>query len=238
MKKTFLTVCTMCFAALMLTSCEWFNGHPWTPGGGGDDTPGGGGDDIVDFRLSNVVPDDIRDKMEDYMPIYNGVNPPNIDGVYLSDPMQTVYDGFGLWSPGSVVAAPMHMKFFDQDGDNMIRYRGWENGELSDQSDRVYISGKDQNFTAFFNSEAETLGVKVKMAVLISGTKTNSGISNLYYGVVALSKSQENESLMPDGTFRVFKDGDGNSPNASWPGGVRAAGEQFIKSILDTEFPE
>ena len=33
-----------------------------------------------DERIAQVIPDDIRQKMEPYIPIYDGVNPPNVEG--------------------------------------------------------------------------------------------------------------------------------------------------------------
>ncbi|MEE0689301.1 MAG: fimbrillin family protein, partial [Bacteroidaceae bacterium] len=44
-----------------------------------------------DERIAQVIPDDIRQKMEPYIPIYDGVNPPNVEGCYLLDPMVAVY---------------------------------------------------------------------------------------------------------------------------------------------------
>ena len=232
MKKTFFSVCIMCFIALMMSSCEWYwGGHPYHPyhpgegggGSGGSGGSGGDGSEVVDPRIPNVVPDDVRDKMEDYMPIYNGITPPTIAGIYLAEPMQTVYDGFGQWTPGSIEAAPMYMNFYNQNSEkNTLSFKSMEEGELTDQSDNVYISGSDNNFTVYFNSTAQSFGVTLKLAVVISGTASTSGIKNLYYGVVVLSKSENREDMLPDGSFRVFKDGDGNSPVTTWPASVRA----------------
>ena len=97
MKKKILTLSMLFMSIFAFQSCIWW----WGPGrpigpigpGGGEGPGGGGGGDIpeeVDPRIDNVVPDDIRDKMEDYMPIYNGTTPPTIDGIYLVSPVKLV----------------------------------------------------------------------------------------------------------------------------------------------------
>ncbi len=64
--------------------------NPW-------DTP-----DLID----DVVPEDIQDKMEPYIPIYKGNTPPNVEGEYLISQFVTVYcedQNEGGYNPGDYV---------------------------------------------------------------------------------------------------------------------------------------
>ena len=175
----------------------------------------------VDNRLEDVVPSDIRVKLEKYITIYNGVNPPNIEGTYFVDPFVTVYcedEGNGGYEPGDVVNS-MYMRFSNQ---NMtINTIDFEEKSITGSSSSVgkgaFISGNGDNFSAFFNTEGTTDGIYTKTALVISGTKTTSGIKNLQYAFVMVEKgSDPNGLVMQEGIFRVFKDEDGLSENSSW----------------------
>lgn len=239
MKKKILTLSMLFMSIFAFQSCIWW----WGPGrpigpigpGGGEGPGGGGGGDIpeeVDPRIDNVVPDDIRDKMEDYMPIYNGTTPPTIDGIYLVSPVKLVYDSFDNLPVGWEDAEPMIMHFFNQNTtNNTLSYEMKEGDELTEQSSQVNISGSGKNFTVYFNSTGTYLGSPVKQAIVISGTKTDTGLSNVFYGNVVLNQV----GLLPAGTYRVFKDGDGNSPTTTWPSSARALSGQstdWSKSIF------
>lgn len=229
MKKTFITGLLICMSALCLQSCLWlwpYPGHGHYPGPGPTPDPGptpGPTDD----RIENVVPDDVRDKMEDYMPIYNGVNPPAIEGVYLVKPLKLVYDSYGIGTPPDEDFTGMFMHFYNQNTtNNTLSYEMMEANELVESSNNVYISGSGNNFTVYFNSVGEALDITVKQAIVISGTKSDDGIKNLYYGNVVLSLSEPSQYLLPAGSYRIFKDGDGISENTSWPINVRSNGMQ------------
>lgn len=82
----------------------------------------------------------------------------------------------------------------------------------------AFISGSGSNFTAFFNIEGYTDDIYNKTALVISGTKTETGIKNLYYAFIMVEKGEDPENLlMQEGYFRVFKDEDGLSDAVSWP---------------------
>jgi hypothetical protein len=69
-------------------------------------------------RISQVIPEDIRKKMEPYIPIYDGASPPNIEGVYLMDSPRIVYDATGTIDSDYDGFAPMYFKISNQDMTN------------------------------------------------------------------------------------------------------------------------
>lgn len=166
-------------------------------------------------RMEVVVPSDILVKLDDYIPIYNGVNPPNIEGTYYIDPFVTVYcedQGNGGFNPGDLMYSHT-ITFSNQNTKkNTLDYYGISDSGGWEEGDGAFISGSGNNFTAFFNTIGETEGIYTKEALVISGTKTSSGIKNLHYAFVMVEKGYDPEpTLMSEGVFRVFKDEDGMS---------------------------
>lgn len=177
--------------------------------------------DDDDPRLDDVVPESMRENLKDYMPIYSGVTPPNIEGTYVIEPYVTVKcqdEGNGGYYPGDVIPT-YKIRFSNQNATNntidMDEYR--TDNYDSNTGNGSFISGSDNYFTAFFNTEGVSLGVPNKMAVVISGKKTDEGIKDLYYGLVMVEKgSDPSGKLMKVGYYRVFKDGNGLSEPSIW----------------------
>ena len=87
----------------------------------------------------------------------------------------------------------------------------------------AFISGSGNNFTAYFNTEGTSNGIYQKTALVISGTKSSTGIKNLYYAFILVEKGYDPDGiLMDEGYFRVFKDEDGLSVNSTWPSRTRS----------------
>ena len=176
---------------------------------------------LVNVAPSKVVPPDIRDDIENWMPVYDGVNPPNVEGTYYIDPFVAVYcedQGRGGFYPGDQVVSE-YIQFMNQTAYNTLDYMDVSATGYSQSSGiGVFISGEGDNFTVYFDTVGITDGINTKTALIISGTKTPQGIKNLYYAFVMVEKGPDpNHLLMDEGVFRVFKDQDGLSVNATWP---------------------
>ncbi len=189
-----------------------------------------------DDRLDNVVPEDIQDDIEEHMPIYRGVNPPNVEGGYFMDEVETVYCedyGNGGYAPGHIVNS-MYIRFLNQNmTNNTVDFmESNENGTSVSEGNGAFISGSGNNFTAFFNTIGETDGISTRTALVISGTKSTSGIQNLYYAFVMVEKGEDpNNHLMKEGVFRIFKDSDGLAVNYDW-----SAHTKFVPSDAGHKF--
>ncbi len=179
--------------------------------------------DTEDKRLNDVVPEDIQEKMSEHMPIYSGVNPPNVEGTYFIDPFEAVYFEDNPSVSGKFYS--YYCRFMNQNNiDNTIDYQDVsEIGSDSNTGTGAFISGSGSNFTAFFNTTGETNGIFNRTALVISGTKTSDGIKDLYYAFVLVEKGDDPEHiLMEEGIFRVFHDQDGLSVNSTWPSFTRS----------------
>lgn len=177
----------------------------------------------IDERINSVIPEDIQDKMEPYIPIYRGNTPPNIEGTVYVDPFTAVYcedyPNNGGYAPGTRVNSE-YIRFSNQ---NMV-YNTLDidtrsvSGTSTETGTGAFISGSGDNFTAYFNTVGQSSGIYTRTALLISGTKTSTGIANLKYAFVMVEKgSDPNHILMNEGVFRIFEDQDGMSPYTSWP---------------------
>ena len=176
-------------------------------------------DEQDDPRMDDVVPEQIREKMRDYMPIYNGVNPPNIEGAYLLSPYKTVFCEDGVYSPGQVIDT-YKIKFSNQNFDantiDMIKY-DTEEANTYDIGKGAFISGDGSNFTAFFSTEGYSRGVYTRTALVISGTKNGQNLQDLHCGFVMVGKGDDpDHKVMDVGVFRIFKDGDRVSKPTTW----------------------
>jgi len=177
-------------------------------------------DEMDDSRMADVVPADMRERLKDHMPIYNGVNPPNIEGSYLLKPYTTVYCEDGHYAVGKVIDS-YKMKFYNQNFiSNTIDMHEVDIDSSTEDyniGNGAFISGNGECFTAFFATEGYAYGIFNKMAVVVSGRKTSEGIKDLYYGLLMVDKASDpNHKLMDVGYYRIFKDGDAISEPIAW----------------------
>jgi hypothetical protein len=184
-----------------------------------------------EMTIAQVIPEDIRKEIEPYIPLYEGKNPPNINGTYLIEPVELVYDSGDSYKPGFDKFFPFYIKFSNQNPNNNTIdcqqkefYKGKRYGESEGKG--VYISGEGNNFTVYFDSTGESFfdeySVVTKKADIISGKKTDDGIKDIRHVLIMLEKgSDPKNKVMKVGKFRVFKDGDEMAKNATWPSSTR-----------------
>lgn len=181
-----------------------------------------------DERIAQVIPDDIRQKMEPYIPIYDGVNPPNVEGCYLLDPMVAVYmeDYDGDLSELQWMGEYINLTNQNKNDNTIDMEELTADGESYSIGQGAVIVGEGNNFSILFNTEGTNSGIYNRTALLLSGTKSAEGIHNLQYAFVMVEKGDDPEGiLMEEGVFRVFKDGDEISYYTSWPAEETRAGE-------------
>jgi hypothetical protein len=168
--------------------------------------------------INEVVPIAIQEKLKVYMPINTGTTPPDIEGTYLINPDALVYTSDGQFSVGYVFTDETIMFSGQNNVTNIITYKD-KQGNSSQSSDDVSVSGTGDNFTAYFNTEGEydDKVTTFKTATIISGTISPSGIKNLTSAFVMLEKNDPNKILMAVNDYRIFKDGNGLASNTTWP---------------------
>lgn len=173
-----------------------------------------------DERFDQIIPEEVLEQIEKHMPIFDGSNPPNIEGEYLVSPWVLAYDVQNQFEVGHVFN-DLYLKLYNQDMvNNTLDYIERQSG-----SDAIgtgsFISGDGTHFTVYFTVEGisrfTNYDINWKEALMISGTKIDSGIGNFFYGFVMLEKSDDPEKKLVDvGHYRVIKDKDGTSPYYNW----------------------
>lgn len=175
-----------------------------------------------DANIEETVPPAILDAMKPYITIYSGNTPPDIEGTYLIEPMTTVYcqdEGNGGYEKGTVVSSK-YIKFTNQNNDShTIAYSAKSaSGNDTAEGKGAFISGSANNFTVYLDTEGESYGIYNKTALVISGTKTDTGIKGLRYAFVMVEKGDDpDKKLMAQGVYRIFEDGSGEAAIANWP---------------------
>ena len=215
MKKIFLFV-LLPMVAVLLTSCSKSDS---------DDS------DLQDERLESVVPAQYQSTLLKHIPNYKGVNPPTLEGnTYLISPKVLAYNSNETdsdYKPGNVYSDNYIVFTNLNTKRNTIDYRGYEveNGKkIGEQiGDGAFISGEGNNFTIFVTSTYNYNGATMKRAQIISGTKTDQGLTDLYYGFICVEKDDPNNKLMKVGEYRIFKDKDGLAELTTLPSNLTAA---------------
>ncbi len=184
-----------------------------------------------DERITHEIPVEYLSKISAYMPINSGNTPPNIEGVFNIYPNVMVYNSNteSSYKPGRHFNATC-TKYSNQNStQNTVTYQEANinnKGDVTSKSDETEakILGKGSDFTAFTIVETtESDGTWTKMATLLSGTMTSSGVKNYFYAILMLDKIDPNKKKMDVGDFRVFKDEDGISEPTTWKALNRAA---------------
>ncbi|MDJ1467181.1 hypothetical protein QNI16_36945 [Cytophagaceae bacterium YF14B1] len=169
--------------------------------------------------IKDLVPSEAMNAMrQNGMTIYEGMKPPQIEGIYLS----SEHILFGSSDKDDKIGeryADYRYQFFDQDFTDLsvkTSYNGYrvDDGVLIDQASGLgsFISGNGNFFSVFSEEHGETSsGAKYTWLAIYSGEITKDGIKNLVNSFYMKDKEDPYNKLVDIGTVRVFKDKDGVS---------------------------
>ena len=203
--KSKLNLLLLCLVAMLSFSCS-----------DDDDSPDAG------KKIDNIIPQYLRMQIEQYMPIYDGENPPLITGAYHMSPVQLLHSSDGQTPPGKL--KDLDFGFYGQKNKRLdyvmasVSQDQQEHGHY-ERGEGMYITGEGNNFTAFIATQGKSAGITFTSGVIISGNYdvAKKGIHNLRYATVMIDKLNDpKDKLMKIGVFRVFKDTDGWSDFFDW----------------------
>lgn len=198
MKKIYLLLCC-CVSIFLLTTCNRDNTTIALPFIG---------------TAQEVIPEEIREAIGEHINIYEGTNPPRIEGQYIASPMIMAFSSDGYNTTNGF--ADHYFAFTNQHG-NVCDYEE-KQGNSYGTAHNVSIIGSGNNFTAYFVSEnAYNDGVTFfTESTIISGTVTPSGIQNFQYAFILTDKTDPDNRIMDVNEYRVFYDGDYMAYNHQW----------------------
>jgi hypothetical protein len=180
---------------------------------------------------TDIIPAEISEEFRSVMPIWQGKTPPNIAGQYLCSRMELSGSSLSGDNIGAYYA-DQYIAFIPQ-GNTLTWYE--EQASSTSESNAVTVTGKDNNFTAYFVSEGTSSGIYTKESVFISGTITALGITNYHYAFIMLAKgSDPNGSLVAVNTYRIFKDSDGLAERYSWKKNKKQAPSSLLPDKLSS----
>lgn len=164
----------------------------------------------------NFIPADILDQIvENGQVIYEGFNPPVLNGKYLMSVATLVSSNFSdQLSPGDTfVDAIIEFSKFNANS-LTLEVAIEEVGVLKGDGFGSFISGEGDNFTIYVRIDSkDTLGHEFLQADVYSGTMDDNGIIDLQRSVFMIDdKGDPNGGYIENGQGRLIIDGDGFSP--------------------------
>ena len=215
MKRVMHALCAGGFALFALVSCSksvdnggYNNGNNQNNNGS---TNGNNSKSLnIPIEAKAIIPEETLHQIRAQgMPIYEGTNPPNIEGIYLLDNLRFHYSsdpGEKGFTKGDK-AVNYKYRFYQQNGVKLKSdYRALKFGvnDIATGSGAI-ISGSGNNFTVFLNHAAHTEGVKNNDIILISGEITPEGIKDLVLTLTVTEKEDTNNQIMKVGVYRIFQ---------------------------------
>ena len=215
MKRVMHALCAGVFALFALVSCSksvdnggYNNGNNQNNNGS---TNGNNSKSLnIPVEAKAIIPEKTLHQIRAQgMPIYEGTNPPNIEGIYLLDNLRFHYSsdpGEKGFTKGDK-AVNYKYRFYQQNGVKLKSdYRALKFGvnDIATGSGAI-ISGSGNNFTVFLNHAAHTEGVKNNDITLISGKLTPEGIKDLVLTITVTKKEDMGNRIMKVGVYRIFQ---------------------------------
>jgi hypothetical protein len=166
--------------------------------------------------------DDILNELKNYMPIYTGSTPPNLDDKTIDmSPLTVCYDSDGETSVGASGIVFSFGHWLSQGNATLdVKHYPYVGGKSFAVSEHTYqIQGSGQNFTLGYVLSWEIEGSeyipeqKHSMSTVISGTLTSKGFENLYMATIS---SEQVNNQEPERSITILKDTDGLSIPTTW----------------------
>ena len=186
-----------------------------------------------------VLPDYIEDSVTTYITIPTGVNPPAINGEFLSHPHVLIHSTID--NDTITVYNDRYVAFYSAnytDADYVDFYgKQWddEQGEFYQEVFRkLYVLGTGEDFTCYYLTEGYPNDLYAKQATVFSGKWDESygGLRDFQVAVILLETSG-NPNLAEPGSFRVLGDGDGLAQDTAWLSGKRTVSDNVSVSAED-----
>lgn len=174
--------------------------------------------------IENIIPTEIVNILKQYMPIYDGLTPPTLNGGFVMRPMWMQYSSIendGMFEDQNF--GDNYMLFSNMN--HTTRKLDYKEKQASTSSYALdsYISGFNDKFTVFFITIGNTEGYQVKQATVISGTLVARGINDCNYAFVMVDNGGHPE-LVDAGTYRIFIDKDQCAEIESFPLNTKSSG--------------
>ena len=197
MKRTIYALCTVLCALFVMTSCSK-------------------SDDYKRFDIPEeakaIISDKFLAEMEaNGMTINEGMNPPDIQGIFDAGNLQMVYSNLEKEQKTiGKLSSRYRFKFYDQQ--NIKVKTSYISDDDTASGQGSIISGSGNKFTAYLRVNGSTSLATYKMAIVISGEISSEGGKDFKLGICMIEKDDPTKDLMDIGTIRVWVDQDKFAP--------------------------
>lgn len=191
--KTFLTSALVLCSILLLDSCKKKTPEP-----------------ILSAKIQQIVPATLLNDLKTKgMPINEGVNPPNIEGVFISNPhtLEVPYEG-DSYTKGTVFNN-LAFQFSKQNTAELSVNIDVKSGSTVASGIGGFISGTGNKFSIFSELSIKYGTATGKQVRIFSGEITPQGIKDFYTTLVFTEKNDPDKIFIEIGAARIIKDGDG-----------------------------
>ena len=177
----------------------------------------------IDDILS-VIPDSLETRfMAEFGSIPEGPVPPKVEGSFVMNPKQRVSSNVAGW-PIQTTEPNMYLRFSGQ-------HNGIAKLDLNEatetKTDTVFVCGNSNAFTAYFienkayeiEMNNQAYHVKVKRGIIMKGKVVEEGLSDFCYATIIMDSEDDSNGLLsqyPNGSYFIYKDGDGLAKKEEW----------------------
>jgi hypothetical protein len=166
-------------------------------------------------KIASYMTAPATDTLKKYgLSINNGLNPPNLKGIFKITPAICDAQNFQSNVPIGHQFDDVHYCFYNQAGDLSIASKKYTGTNFdSSQGYGGFIFGSNDSFTIYLDESGSTTiasnKITYKRATVITGQVTPAGINNLKYGFIITDKQNDiNDVMMDVGQCRVIRDDD------------------------------
>ena len=174
--------------------------------------------------ITAVIPDSLQARFfAEFGSIPEGPVPPKIDGSYVMSPKQRVSTNVSGWML-QTVEPNMYLRFMNQHNGVVVMDL---NEATETVTDTVFVCGNGNAFAVYFienkNYDLPYNGhvyhARVKRGIVMKGKVTDAGLSDFRHATIIMENEDDSNgeiSQYPNGSYFIYKDGDGLASNEEW----------------------
>ena len=169
-------------------------------------------DDGLTREIHELVPAEILETIEGLgMPVYGGGQPPSIENIFECEPLEMIGTNVPGDSPVGTVFSTMRARFYNQNNEEFTISVDYTSGDEEGTGLGGFVVGDGDHFTVFAELNVSRGEASAEVVLMFSGKLVSDGIENLHVANFMLDNHGNDDYWIPDGTGRVFHDGDGHS---------------------------
>ena len=162
----------------------------------------------IPSETETIISEEFIAKMANNGMIINeGINPPNIEGVFATGILKMIYTSLEKDFPIGEEIKSYRFKFYDQVGTRVKTdyvNEAFINEEQATGRGTI-ISGSGNKFTAYLDMNIIDSGIKTRDVSVLSGEITPNGIKDFQYGFLKIDTPGDfRNKLVPERTIRIW----------------------------------